>query len=466
MQQHIVDKNRINKSFFIKTYGCQMNVYDSEKIHNIMENMHFVQQDTYNNAGIVIINTCHIRDKATEKMYSEIGRINRAKMQLRKEGKDMIIAIVGCVAQAEGEEIFARTGAVDLIIGPESYQNLPQLIDKLIEQGGREVCIDFNPNEKFDFLAQENQSLKIQPSAFVTIQEGCDKFCSFCVVPYTRGAEFSRNIEQIIDDIKRLADNGTSEITFLGQNVNAFHGKDSLGKSWKLSQLIAKTTEISSIKRIRYTTSHPNEMTDDLIAMHSDPKLMPCLNLPVQSGSDKILKAMNRNYTAEEYIKIIEKLKKIRPDIIFSSDFIIGFPGETNDDFQQTIALINAVEFKAQCYSFKYSPRPGTPAANKTLVDDNIQTTRLKELQNLLEHQQHSFNQSLCGKNIEVLFDSLQTKTNTQIRGRTPHGQIAIVNLPQEFARNRVLGTIQNCIINTVNTNSFICSINIAQDSI
>lgn len=441
--------------FFIKTYGCQMNVYDSEKITGIMNSMDYDQTESFEDAGVVIINTCHIRDKATEKMYSELGRIKEAKERRKLENKNTIIAVTGCVAQAEGEEIFSRSPFVDIVIGPESYHNLGKMIKDIRSGKDKLLDLDFRPNQKFDFLEQENIVQVVgSPSAFLTIQEGCDKFCSFCVVPYTRGAEFSRKVESIIDEAKKMIDKGTREIVLLGQNVNAFHGTDSKGKTWGLAQLILKLGEIEGLDRIRYTTSHPNDMTDDLIAVHGyEKKLMPILNLPVQSGSNKILKAMNRKHTREYYIELMSKLKKIRPELIFSSDFIIGFPGETDQDFNDTIDLIKEVGFCSQSFSFKYSPRPGTPAADKDQIDEAVKSERLSILQDLLEVQRNEFNQAMLGKTIPVLFDNSNMRKPNQIGGRSEFLQITICDIPQD-GKAKVYGNITNVKITEVNNNS------------
>jgi len=444
---------------YIKTYGCQMNEYDSDQIFNMMNKNGFDATDSYTDADLVILNTCHIRDKATEKVYSELGRIKRAKIRMKEEqNRDMKIVVVGCVAQAEGDEVFRRSPFVDIVLGPESYHKLPEMIKNANHS---KINIDFSPDEKFDEL-EKYCITNGKVSKFITIQEGCDKFCTFCVVPYTRGPEFSRTVEQICDEIKRSADGGTREIILLGQNVNAFHGKDARGRSWNLAQLILKISEIDGIERIRYTTSHPNEMTDELIAVHGyEKKLMPLLNLPVQSGSNKILQLMNRKYTREKYIDIINRLRKVKPGIVFSSDFIVGFPEETEDDFQETLDLIKEVIFESQCFSFKYSPRDGTGAALKSQVSEKIKSERLLRLQELLEQQQHNFNSSMLGKVVQVLLDNNNAKRNNQISGRTDSGQIAIVELSShDLSKSKLnLNSIRSAIVTQVGNNSLICKL-------
>ena len=480
------------KFFTIKTYGCQMNVYDSEQLQKIATSLGFKQIDDYDDAHLVIINTCHIREKATEKMYSEIGRIGRKKIAMAKKGERMIIVIVGCVAQAEGEVIFKRSPFVDIVLGAESYHELPDMITKLCNSGEPQINIDFNPSKKFDFLEGEedatinklNSELSLsgndngengfadgavgsgatprhsKPSEFVTIQEGCDKFCTFCVVPYTRGAEFSRGVESIIKEITRLAQSGTKEVVLLGQNVNAFHGVDANGKSWSLAQLIAKVAEIDGIERIRYTTSHPNNVTNDLIAIHgAEPKLMPALNLPVQSGSNKVLKAMNRNHTYDEFVAIVKKLKMVRPELIMSSDFIVGFPTETDEDFEDTMKLVEEVGFCLQSFSFKYSPRAGTPAANKTQISSAVQSQRLAKLQALLDKQRLDFNKTFEGKEVSILFDNLNLRRKNEIGGRTEFMQIAIVETENEDEKASLYGSIRRAKVIKVNANSLHCKL-------
>ena len=419
------------KKLYIKTYGCQMNVYDSDRMRDLMLMTGYKSTEDIEDADMAIINTCHIREKAAEKLYSDLGRIRNFKEKRKEQGKDMIVAVAGCVGQAEGEEIFKRAPIVDIIVGPESYQSLPDLVGKALREKSKQIDLDFKPNNKFDVLNQSISQSKV--SSFLSIQEGCDKFCTFCVVPYTRGAEFSRPVSQIYDEALRLAENGAKEIYLLGQNVNAYHGLDDKGRSWNLADLIAKIADIKTIERIRYTTSHPKDMDDGLIAAHGAiDKLMPFLHLPVQSGSNKILKAMNRKHIRDDYFKIIEKLRKARPDIALSSDFIVGFPGETEQDFADTVDLVEKVGFAA-CYSFKYSPRPGTPAAENEQIAEQIKDQRLAELQALLGKQQVNFNKSFEGKTVKVLFDRNSSKDKSQIIGKSPWLQSVIINNNQQY---------------------------------
>lgn len=435
------------KKLHIKTYGCQMNVYDSDRMEDLMTAVGYETIDTPQGADMVIINTCHIREKASEKLFSDLGRIRPFKNEKKEQGGEMIVAVAGCVAQAEGKEIFRRSNVVDIIVGPESYQSLPDLVGKVIRDKSKEINLDFAPNDKFDLLP--NSKAGTGASAFVTVQEGCDKFCTFCVVPYTRGAEFSREVKKIYDDALRLVDQGVSEIYLLGQNVNAYHGLDEKGESANLAKLIEKIAEIPQVKRIRYTTSHPRDMSDDLIAAHRDiEKLMPFLHLPVQAGSNSVLKAMNRKHTRQDYFKIIEKIKTARPDIGLSSDFIVGFPGETEKDFEDTMDLIREIGF-AQCYSFKYSPRPGTPAADaKIQVPEEIKSERLERLQKLLTEQQIVFNKKFEDQTMPVLFEKeapskkSKTQNNKQLWGKSPWLQSVIVDIDSEEEAKKYFGKI------------------------
>ncbi len=353
-----------------------MNVYDSDRMQDLMNAVGYESVETPENADMVIINTCHIREKASEKLFSDLGRIRPHKDKKKEQGEEMVVAVAGCVAQAEGEEIFKRSKVVDIIVGPESYQTLPDLVGKVLRDKKKQINLDFVPDNKFDILPESKAGTGA--SAFVTVQEGCDKFCTFCVVPYTRGAEYSRDESKIIDDAKKLVERGVKEIYLLGQNVNAYHGLDSAGGNSSLAKLIEKLAQIPQVERIRYTTSHPRDMSDDLLAAHRDiEKLMPFLHLPIQSGSNNVLKMMNRKHTRQDYFKIIEKLRQARPDIGLSSDFIVGFPGETDQDFRDTLDLVEKIGF-TQCYSFKYSPRPGTPAADaKVQVEEKVKDERL-----------------------------------------------------------------------------------------
>lgn len=450
-------ENNLKPKACIQTYGCQMNVYDSEKMMAIIKNLGYEIVEDYRQDGVelIILNTCHIREKAAEKIYSELGRIKMENdKKISQNKKKMIIVVAGCVAQAEGDAVFARAKYVDIIVGPESYHDLPKLIERIKLGEVNLMNTEFTPDEKFDKLPQEIDSKK-RGSCFITIQEGCDKFCAFCVVPYTRGAEFSRNVEDILDEIKKNIDNGTKEVVLLGQNVNAYHGLDADNKSWKLSDLIAKIASIDGLERIRYTTSHPLDMTEDLIMMHGyEKKLMPLLNLPVQSGSDKILKKMNRKYTREYYINLMQKLKKIRNDIIFSSDFIVGFPDETEQDFEDTMDLVRQITFEGQSFSFKYSPRIGTPAAEQEQISDEIKSDRLLRLQTLLESQQHHFNDAMLSRIIPVLFEDKQGKNEGQILGRSEYMQIVVSTLPNNMKYEDILYKILPVKINKISTNS------------
>jgi tRNA-2-methylthio-N6-dimethylallyladenosine synthase len=385
-------------------------------------------------ADLVILNTCHIRERAVEKVYSELGRWNRIKEKRNPRSKKMILAVGGCVAQAEGEEIVRRAPYVDMVFGPQTYHRLPEMIAQAHRQSGVVLDTDFPPESKFDHLPK--QSAPVGYSAFLTVQEGCDKFCAFCVVPYTRGAEFSRPTKQVMDEAKLLVANGVKEITLLGQNVNNYHGSTEGGlgnaSEWRLGRLIRELSEINGLTGIRYVTSYPADMDDDLINAHRDvDKLMPYLHLPAQSGSDRILKAMNRRHTSQDYIDIIARLREVRPDMAFSSDFIVGFPGETDKDFESTMELVHAVGF-VQAYSFKYSPRPGTPAATNVLqVSEKMKSERLTRLQDLLNSQQLAFNQGCVGKIIDVLLEQ-PGRHEGQLIGRSPYMQSVHVDAPIE----------------------------------
>lgn len=415
-----MSQNTATKKLYIKTWGCQMNTYDSHRMADILHPLGYRAVDTPDDADMVILNTCHIREKATDKVFSDLGRARNLKEARKKAGKKTLIAVAGCVAQAEGTLIMDRAPYVDLIFGPQTYHELPEM---LLRAGAeRVVNTDFPAESKFDNLPADHAAHS-GPSAFLSIQEGCDKFCTFCVVPYTRGAEYSRPVQAILDEAKSLRDRGVRDVTLLGQNVNAYHGSAMDGSTWSLGQLIHALAEADGIERIRYMTSHPRDVDQDLIHAHRDvAKLMPFLHLPVQSGADAVLKAMNRKHTADHYRDIIAQLRTARPDIAFSSDFIVGFPGETEDDFEQTMQLVRDVGF-ASAYSFTYSARPGTPAANmQGLVHDTIKNERLQRLQSLLMEQQGAFNQSMIGKTVPVLLDGYGRKQG-QLFGRTPWNQ-------------------------------------------
>ena len=411
------------KKLFIKTHGCQMNFYDSEKMSDLLKPHGYQLDNNEDNADLIVLNTCHIREKAVEKTYSELGRI-RDKIKLRKEktGKKSIVAVAGCVAQAQGKEIMKRSPWVDIVVGPQSYQNLPELISKVDPvKNNKYIDIEFPTIPKFDHLNCHISDRS--PSAFLTIQEGCDKFCTFCVVPYTRGAEYSRPLTSIIDEAKKLVDSGVKEITLLGQNVNAWNAVDKDKNIWGLGRLIEELAKIKELQFIRYTTSHPLDMDIELIEAHRDiDKLMPYLHLPVQSGSDKVLKMMNRKHTSAEYIKVIEKIRDYNPEIAISGDFIIGFPGETDKDHQATLNLIKEINY-SQAYSFKYSSRPGTPAVVFfNHVEESIKSSRLQEVQDLLRLQQMEFNKKSINstQNVLVLKNG---KKNRQYLGRSPFNQ-------------------------------------------
>ncbi|NNE21404.1 MAG: tRNA (N6-isopentenyl adenosine(37)-C2)-methylthiotransferase MiaB [Rhizobiales bacterium] len=412
-----------DKKVFIKTYGCQMNVYDSERMQDVLAAKGYVGTDTPDEADLVILNTCHIREKAAEKVYSELGRLRRVKNSRGKAGDDMLIAVAGCVAQAEGEEIVRRAPMVDLVFGPQTYQRLPELLDRRISDGTAVVETEFPVEDKFDRLDAPTRTLARGVSAFLTVQEGCDKFCTFCVVPYTRGAEFSRPVERIAAEAERLVAAGVREITLLGQNVNAYHGSGPDGGAWSLGRLLGFLSGIEGLERLRYTTSHPRDMNDELIEQHaSNPTVMPYLHLPVQSGSDRILRAMNRKHTADHYVKVIERLRRARPDIAVSGDFIVGFPGETDADFEATMNLVRTVTY-AQAYSFKYSKRPGTPAADhEDQIAEEVQSERLARLQTLLNEQQKAFNEACVGRRFSLLLER-PGRYEGQLVGRSPYLQ-------------------------------------------
>ena len=425
-----------SKKLYIKTYGCQMNVYDTERMVDVMAHEGYTVTDTPDDADLIVLNTCHIREKAAEKVYSDIGRLRVMKQKKVKEGgKETLLAVGGCVAQAEGAEIQRRMPVVDMVFGPQTYHRLPEMTraaDKSKQAGERPriVDTDLSVSEKFDSLSQKPITPK--KTAFLTIQEGCDKFCTYCVVPYTRGGEFSRRFEDVMQDAVKLHEAGVLEVTLLGQNVNAYHGMSAAGEEWSLARLIRHLAGTTDFKRIRYTTSHPGDMTDELIAIHGEvEQCMPYLHLPVQSGSDEIVKAMNRHHTIASYLKIIEDVRKVRPDIAISGDFIVGFPGETDADFQKTMDVVRQVNY-AQAYSFMYSERPGTPAAaQEDQVESHIKSERLAELQAELNRQQRAFNDASVGKIMPVLLDRIG-KEATHLVGRSPYMQAVYVDVGNE----------------------------------
>ncbi|MGB3810476.1 MAG: tRNA (N6-isopentenyl adenosine(37)-C2)-methylthiotransferase MiaB [Parvibaculum sp.] len=438
------------KKIFVKTYGCQMNVYDSARMVDVMAPEGYAEATSPEDADIILLNTCHIRERAAEKVYSELGRLRDMKAERREQGKDLIVGVAGCVAQAEGEEMRRRAPYVDMIVGPQTYHRLPELVTRAANGGPTLIETEFPVDDKFASLPapEKRKTLARGPTAFLTIQEGCDKFCTFCVVPYTRGSEYSRPVARIEEEARSLVDAGVREITLLGQNVNAYHGDDAKGEASSLGQLIRALAAIDGLERLRYTTSHPRDMDDELIAAHGEVEaLMPYLHLPVQSGSDAVLDKMNRQHTAEHYIRLIERIRAARPDIALSSDFIVGFPGETEEDFEATLSLIREVGF-VQAYSFKYSPRPGTPAATRDgQIAEEVKVERLQRLQALVAEQQLRFNKSCAGRTMPVLFDR-RGRTATQLVGRSPYlqsvhlddapphlfGRIAQVEIEEGFA--------------------------------
>jgi tRNA-2-methylthio-N6-dimethylallyladenosine synthase len=434
------------KRLYIKTYGCQMNVYDSERMADVLAPLGYGLTDSPDGADLVVLNTCHIREKATEKVYSELGQIKRLKQAKAAGGGAMTIAVAGCVAQAEGEEILRRQPAVDLVVGPQAYHQLPELIARAHRARGERLAADFAPDEKFDALPAERRPTGV--TAFLTVQEGCDKFCTFCVVPYTRGGEWSRPAEAIEAEARALTEKGVREVTLLGQNVNAYAGPD-MQEGGGLAGLIRRLAKIPGLERIRYTTSHPRDMDDDLIAAHAEVEaLMPYLHLPVQAGSDRILKAMNRAHTAQSYLRLIERIRAARPDIALSGDFIVGFPGERDADFEATLSLVREAGY-ASAFSFKYSRRPGTPAAALPgQVDEAVKEERLARLQALLDEQQAAFNAAQAGRILPVLFEK-PGRHDGQIIGRSPYLQAVHVRAP-----DRLIGRIVPVRIESTARNS------------
>jgi tRNA-2-methylthio-N6-dimethylallyladenosine synthase len=419
----------VSKKLFIKTYGCQMNVYDSARMADSLVPHGYVATECADDADLVILNTCHIREKAAEKVYSELGRLRRLREHRRACGVDMLIGVAGCVAQAEGQALLERAPFVDLVVGPQAYHRLPELLHRRARSQASVLDTDFPVESKFDRLPEE---LATPPgiSAFLTVQEGCDKFCTFCVVPYTRGAEASRPAAAIIAEARRLVGAGARELTLLGQNVNAYRGEGPDGQPWSLARLIQTLDEIADLERIRYTTSHPRDMTADLIEAHrSVDKLMPFLHLPVQSGADAVLQAMNRRHTTDDYRRTVDCLRAARPDLALSSDFIVGFPGETDRDFAATLALVEDIGF-GQAFSFKYSPRPGTPAAGmRRQVKDVVKSERLMRLHALLARQARTFNEATVGRVLPVLLERRGRHPGQQV-GRTPYLQAVHVEAP------------------------------------
>ena len=435
------------KKLYIKTYGCQMNVYDSARMADLLAPLGYVPVDEPDNADMVIVNTCHIREKAVDKLYSELGRLKELKTSRAETQEKMLLAVAGCVAQAEGAEIMARQPAVDMVVGPQSYHRLPEMIARIAREGGVALQTDFATEDKFDSLP-EARGVE-GATAFLTVQEGCDKFCTFCVVPYTRGSEFSRPVAEIEAEARRLVEQGVREITLLGQNVNAYAGAGPDGEATSLAKLIRRLARIDGLERLRYTTSHPRDMSDDLIAAHGEiGKLMPFLHLPVQSGSDRVLKAMNRGHTRDEYLSIVERARRARPDIAMASDFIVGFPGETDADFDATMDLVRSVGY-AQAFSFKYSARPGTPAAAAVKqIPAEVKDARLQTLQALIAEQQDRFNRSCIGKTVPVLFDKPGRRAGQAV-GRSPYLQAVHVE-----GAVPLIGTLHKVTIAALTANS------------
>jgi tRNA-2-methylthio-N6-dimethylallyladenosine synthase len=434
---------------FVKTYGCQMNVYDSARMIDLLVPHGFLAAETAQDADLVILNTCHIREKAAEKVYSELGTIRRLKAAKAGRGGRMIVAVAGCVAQAEGAEIMRRAPCVDLVIGPQSYHRLPELIARALQESGTGVLDTSFPVEaKFDYLPEAAAPQGV--TAFLTVQEGCDKFCSFCVVPYTRGAEYSRPVAQILAEARNFVRGGVREITLLGQNVNAYHGEGPDGKEWRLGALIRDLAELPDLERIRYTTSHPRDVDDELIAAHREvPKLMPFLHLPAQSGSDRILALMNRRHTARDFRVIVERLRSARPDLALSTDLIVGHPGESEADFQATLDFVEEIRF-AQAFSFKYSPRPGTPAASASgQVPEEAKSERLAALQQLLAKQQREFNEASVGRVLPVLLEKPGRHTG-QLVGRSPYLQSVHVKAAAELVGQIIPALISGASVSSL----------------
>ncbi|HYC17863.1 MAG TPA: tRNA (N6-isopentenyl adenosine(37)-C2)-methylthiotransferase MiaB [Pseudolabrys sp.] len=434
----------------VKSFGCQMNVYDSHRMADTLAPAGFTETARPEDADLVILNTCHIREKAAEKVYSEIGRIREMKEAAARDGRRMIIAVAGCVAQAEGREIIRRAGAVDLVVGSQNYHRLPDMIAR-VQSGEKVVDTEFPVEDKFDLLAGPTGDViaKRGISAFVTVQEGCDKFCTFCVVPYTRGAEISRPVAKIVAEVERLTEAGVREVTLIGQNVNAYHGAGPDGSASTLGKLLRRVAQIPGILRLRYTTSHPRDMDGDLVAAHAElPALMPYVHLPVQSGSDRILAAMNRKHTRRDYLDVIARLRAARTDLAFTSDFIVGFPGETETDFRDTLALIDEVGF-AGAYSFMYSARPGTPAAEMSdQVPREEKSERLQRLQAVITRQQRGFNAGFAGRTIDVLLEK-PGRLPGQLVGRSPYLQAV-----QVMAASNLIGSIKRVTVTGIGSNS------------
>ncbi|MBV8938574.1 MAG: tRNA (N6-isopentenyl adenosine(37)-C2)-methylthiotransferase MiaB [Alphaproteobacteria bacterium] len=433
---------------FIKTYGCQMNAYDSRRMLDVLKPLGYEAADSPEGADMVILNTCHIREKAEEKVYSELGRVRQEKERQAQEGRRMLIAVAGCVAQAEGEEILARAPFVDMVFGPQSYHRLPELVTKALRARGSAVNLEFPSVSKFDFLPESVSGQGA--AAFLAVQEGCDKFCTFCVVPYTRGGEYSRSVAEVEREARLLAEQGAVEIMLLGQNVNAYHGAGPDGEAWTLAALIRRLARIDGLRRIRYTTSHPRDMSDDLISAHAEEeKLMPYLHLPIQSGSDAVLERMNRKHNRAFYLDIIARLRRARPDMAFSGDFIVGFPRETEEDFAATLSIVREVGY-ATAYSFSYSPRPGTPAASEEhQVPPEVKDARLQRLQAEIGASALAFNQGCIGRVMEVLLDR-DGRRPGQLLGRSPYMQSVHVEGAESYRGKIVSVKIANAYANSM----------------
>ena len=438
------------RKLYVKSFGCQMNVYDSRRMADTLAPHGYVETDAPDDADLIILNTCHIREKAAEKVYSELGRIRRLKQAAADDGRRLVVAVAGCVAQAEGEEIIRRAPSVDLVFGPQSYHRLPALLARAARDG-RAVDTEFPADDKFEHLAPPKAAAIRARGvcAFVTVQEGCDKFCTFCVVPYTRGAEISRPVQSIVGEVERLADAGVREVTLIGQNVNAYHGDGTNGRPWSLARLLERIALVKGIERLRYTTSHPHGMDNDLIAAHRDlPKLMPQLHLPVQSGSDRVLAAMNRRHTRADYLDVVRRLRAACPALALTSDFIVGFPGETESDFAETLDLVAAIGFSG-AFSFKYSPRPGTPgAAMADQVDEAVKSERLARLQRAIDDSQAAFNRDCLGRTFDVLFER-PGRHDGQLVGRSPYLQPVQATAPASL-----IGEIASVTITEIASNS------------
>jgi tRNA-2-methylthio-N6-dimethylallyladenosine synthase len=440
-----------SRKLHVKSFGCQMNVYDSQRMADTLAPGGFVETTTAADADLIIFNTCHIREKAAEKVYSELGRMRVLKDAAAAEGRNMLIAVAGCVAQAEGDEIIRRSPAVDLVVGSQSYHRLPDLIARAA-RGDKVVDTDFAVDDKFDRLAAPSRAATRARgiAAFVTVQEGCDKFCTFCVVPYTRGAEVSRPAEKIVAEVARLADAGVREVTLIGQNVNAYHGQGPDARTWSLARLLQALAALPGIQRLRYTTSHPLDMGDDLIAAHRDlPALMPQLHLPVQSGSDRILAAMNRRHTRADYVAVVSRLRDARPDMALTSDFIVGFPGESEHDFAETLSLVDEIGYSS-AFSFKYSQRPGTPgAAMEEQLDEAVKSDRLHRLQEAIDRNQATFNRACVGRTVSVLFERAGRHVG-QIVGRSPYLQPVHIEAPPSLIGEVAAVTITDIASNSL----------------